>query len=74
MFHSPSEDGGSAKQKAGLRDGTGGKEVGAFLGTSQSWGGREKRRSTSSNGSLGKTRGVAEKHEKKSVSGRSGRH
>ena len=34
--------GGSAKQKAGLRDGTGGKEVGAFTGTSQRVGVEEK--------------------------------
>lgn len=67
--------GGSAKQKAGLRDGTGGKEVGAFLGTSQRVGVEEKSGAAAAAATdLGKTRGVAEKHEKKSVSGKSERH
>lgn len=66
--------GGSAKPKAGLRDGTGGKEVGAFLGTSQRVGVEEKSGAAAAATDLGKTRGVAEKHEKKSVSGKSERH
>lgn len=65
---------GSAKPKAGLRDGTGGKEVGAFLGTSQRVGVEEKSGAAAAATDLGKTRGVAEKHEKKSVSGKSERH
>lgn len=67
--------GGSSKPKAGLRDGTGGKEVGAFLGTSQRVGVEEKSGAAAAAATdLGKTRGVAEKHEKKSVSGKSERH
>ena len=59
--------GGSAKPRAGLRNGTGGKEVGAFLGTSQRVGVEEESCAAAAATDLGKTRGVAEKHEKKSA-------
>ena len=59
--------GGSAKPKAGLRNGTGGKEVGAFLGTSQRVGVEEESGAAAAATDLGKTRGGAEKHEKKSA-------